>query len=54
MFLFFIGGVGVDRELNVYGVKCISLDIKFESLLDKGLRVREREGLRVRRRGRLG
>lgn len=54
MLLFLTGGVGVDRELNVYGAKCISPDTKLESPPDKGLRVREREGLRVRRRGRLG
>lgn len=40
MLLSLIGGVGVVRELNVCGAKCVSSDLKLKSWPEEGLRVR--------------
>lgn len=41
-------GAGLNRKLNVYGAKCLNSDLKCKSCPDRGLRVRDCEGLKGR------
>ena len=41
-------GAGLNRKLNVYGAKCLNSDLKYKSCPDRGLRVRDCEGLKGR------
>ena len=41
-------GEGVNSKLNVYGAKCLHSDLKCKSCPDKGLSIRNGEGLKGR------